>query len=361
MDTCAYFGQLSAAYIFKRGAGGSGPYLMIGSSGKLTFQASASINQTEHDSANNSYSLNAWQHIVATWDGGVSGAGVRFYVNGVETSYAFTDGSGVLTHNSTQPLLIGSREDFARTLDGKIDDARIYNRVLTAGEIAQLYKLGTANAAHSNVGISDGLIGYWTMDGSSIDWTKNQVSDMSGNGNTGQLQSMSTSTSPVPGKIGQGFRFFGLAGSGIDIGLNIPLDSNNWTIHMWLKWDGVQATDERLLSYYSDGPTFYIAAGSSVLHIVHSGSDDFNCGISLVAGQWTMITAARAGSVITCYKNGIPSVQSTSFSVTFTNTGGNARIGTGQGQTTFGTEDDVRIYNRALSATEVKQLYNAGR
>jgi hypothetical protein len=26
-----------------------------------------------------------------------------------------------------------------------------------------------------------------------------------------------------------------------------------------------------------------------------------------------------------------------------------------------GTLDDVRIYNRALSATEIKQLYNAGR
>jgi hypothetical protein len=26
-----------------------------------------------------------------------------------------------------------------------------------------------------------------------------------------------------------------------------------------------------------------------------------------------------------------------------------------------GTLDDVRLYNRALSATEIKQLYNAGR
>jgi len=38
-------------------------------------------------------------------------------------------------------------------------------------------------------------------------------------------------------------------------------------------------------------------------------------------------------------------------------------IGTNGGGGNFfdGKVDDVRIYNRALSATEIKQLYNAGR
>ena len=63
---------------------------------------------------------------------------------------------------------------------------------------------GAANVAHSNtVSLSNGLVGYWSLDGSQTNWTTGKTSDSSGQGNTGQLISMSTSTSPVAGKIGQ--------------------------------------------------------------------------------------------------------------------------------------------------------------
>jgi hypothetical protein len=81
----------------------------------------------------------------------------------------------------------------------------------------QLYKLGAVNIAHSNVIISNGLVGYWTFDGGSIDWHTNTVRDMSGQGNTGTLVSMSTSSSPTPGKIGQALNFDGSA-SVVDMG-----------------------------------------------------------------------------------------------------------------------------------------------
>jgi hypothetical protein len=35
--------------------------------------------------------------------------------------------------------------------------------------------------------ISNGLVGYWTFDGGSIDWHTNTVADMSGNGNTAYM------------------------------------------------------------------------------------------------------------------------------------------------------------------------------
>ena len=90
--------------------------------------------------------------------------------------------------------------------DGSIDDVRIYNRALSAAEVKQLYNLGTANVAHSNTGafqrprrlLDDGRV--------NIDWRKDQMTDMSGNGNTGQLI-LSTTTSPVAGKIGQALKF----------------------------------------------------------------------------------------------------------------------------------------------------------
>ena len=52
-----------------------------------------------------------------------------------------------------------------------MDDVRIYNKVLSPCEIGQLYTLGTANVAHSNTdALSNGLIGYWTFDGSATNW-----------------------------------------------------------------------------------------------------------------------------------------------------------------------------------------------
>ena len=91
---------------------------------------------------------------------------------------------------------------------GKIDDVRIYNRALSAGEVKQLYHQGAATIGHSDENfMSNGLVGYWTFDGPAINWATGQTQDISGQGNTGQLISMSTSTSPVAGKIGQALFF----------------------------------------------------------------------------------------------------------------------------------------------------------
>jgi hypothetical protein len=64
-----------------------------------------------------------------------------------------------------------------------------------------------ATVGHSNIAISNGLVGYWTFDGPSIDWHTNTVADMSATGNTGTLVSLATSTAPGGGKIGQALNF----------------------------------------------------------------------------------------------------------------------------------------------------------
>ena len=75
-----------------------------------------------------------------------------------------------------------------------------------------------------------------------------------------------------------------------------------------------------------------------------------------------MVTVTRAGSTLACYKNGPITARDTAFSATFSKDT-TVRIGNSTvfDEPTYGGLDDVRIYSRALSATEVKQLYNAGR
>jgi len=63
---------------------------------------------------------------------------------------------------------------------------------------------------HSNTtSLTNGLVGYWPFDGKYTNWGTGTTQDASGNGNTGQLVNMSTTTSPVIGKIGQALKFNG--------------------------------------------------------------------------------------------------------------------------------------------------------
>jgi Concanavalin A-like lectin/glucanases superfamily len=106
-------------------------------------------------------------------------------------------------------LYIGLDPNAYFPFNGSLDDVRIYNRALSATEVKQLYSSGAVTIGHSNALISNGLVGYWTFDGGSIDWRTNTVRDMSGNGNTGSLISMSTTSSPTLGKSGQALNFGG--------------------------------------------------------------------------------------------------------------------------------------------------------
>ena len=73
--------------------------------------------------------LNAWSHLAATYDGAM----LRLYVNGVQVGTRAQTGS-MLT--STRALRIGGNAVWSNEFfRGLIDDVRIYNRALSAGEI----------------------------------------------------------------------------------------------------------------------------------------------------------------------------------------------------------------------------------
>ena len=72
--------------------------------------------------------LNTWSHVAATYDG----ATLRLFVNGVQVgSQAMTGAMAV----STGALRIGGNSVWSEYFQGRIDEVRIYNRALTAGEI----------------------------------------------------------------------------------------------------------------------------------------------------------------------------------------------------------------------------------
>jgi hypothetical protein len=73
---------------------------------------------------------NAWTHIAVTYDG----ANMRFYVNGVQVRAVLRSGAIAATGGA---LHIGGNDVWGgEFFKGLIDEVRVYNRALSAAEIA---------------------------------------------------------------------------------------------------------------------------------------------------------------------------------------------------------------------------------
>ncbi len=76
--------------------------------------------------------VNQWYHIVGIYNGSTQ----IVYLNSVAGTPVANSGN---IHFSSQNLLISGYPDGTHQLNGTVDDIRIYNRALSADEVAQLY------------------------------------------------------------------------------------------------------------------------------------------------------------------------------------------------------------------------------
>jgi len=84
-----------------------------------------------------SVSLNIWHHLVFVNTKPTASQSTDFYLDG---QYKWTDTISYQTGRTTATVYVGS--GYNGYFNGSIDDVRIYNRALTAGEVAQLYNTG---------------------------------------------------------------------------------------------------------------------------------------------------------------------------------------------------------------------------
>ncbi len=138
--------------------------------------------------ANADLAAGNWYYLDVVYDGTQSANAdkLKVYVNGALKTVSFTGTVPAVLQNSTTNLEIGGDLALAQYIIAKIDEVRIYNRALSATEIAQRYTGIFANES--------GLVGFWTMD-------ENQgqtVYDKSGNNNNGTLGANSDSRNDDP-------------------------------------------------------------------------------------------------------------------------------------------------------------------
>jgi hypothetical protein len=95
-----------------------------------------------------------WHHLVLTYDN----SNVRGYKNGVLVAGpTASTGNGSISSTHPDNVFIGS-EDTTRFPNAVLYDARVYNRALSANEIAEIYHKRGADR------VWQGLVGWWRLD-----------------------------------------------------------------------------------------------------------------------------------------------------------------------------------------------------
>ena len=94
----------------------------------------------DRDTSQGCFTDNAWNFVTVTWDGSTTATNVHIYVNNAECSYNFTTNGATLTSNSGQTIGIGTRGgDTSKTFVGYIAQVGVFNAVLSAAEITDIY------------------------------------------------------------------------------------------------------------------------------------------------------------------------------------------------------------------------------
>ena len=314
----------------------------------------------------NTISLNNWQFVAITYIG--ADGGPRLWIGGEEVSYDSRNDVTTYASDASSNACVGNRCGADRTFKGSIDEVRIYNRALSADEIKRLYRQTSPqmNASQANK-LRQGLVGMWTFDG--VDMGTTSAIDRSGNANTGWLIN---GTKKSIGKIGQALNFDG--GDDYVTASNPTTAVNNWTMAAWINPTQLNVLGFAVQNGPDDGvcvPStncagygFGIGSGGglagSKLQGVASIVAWIDSGYTFPsANTWYHVIMLRDNGTIKFYVNGVQtSLTSSAVPTTPTNY---FRVGSQTGIRFFpGLIDEVRVYNRALTPTEIRQLYKAG-
>jgi hypothetical protein len=297
--------------------------------------------------SDNSVVPNEWTHLAVAVG---SSDDIDIYVNG----QLDVSGSQASTAVVNDRALMFGKSILSTNLafEGLIDDVRIYDRALTAAEVEELAGIN-----------DDGLIAHYAFDGIS-----GPVIDSTGSYNG----TNHGATRGVAGKFGNAFQFDGV-NDYVDTLLpaNIPVVS---TVSVWVK-----PTDPRdhgqvygsidTTNGGKDGFNAFVGPDRKV-GLIYQAANIRRAGIYGPEGAvpqdgWTHVAWTVDSSQQVCiYVNGILSVTG-EISIAPTSHDRALMFGkgafSGAGSHPFnGLIDEVRIYDRALSDAEVKQLAGLG-
>jgi hypothetical protein len=222
--------------------------------------------------------------------------------------------------------------------------------------------------------MTNGLVGMWSFNGKDMNWTANRALDTSGFGYHGAIVNMSTTSSPVAGKVGQALNFDGsndYISPAIDLGFRGDV---TMSASVWYRPRGANGGNfPAIVDFQSQGGTctgLYFTIRDNRPSI-DFGTNRWRATSALSENRWYHITVTKTPGLVSAtskvYVDGVEAAGSLEASDCTPNVSapgaGGLVIGrlTHTSQYVNGDIDEVRIYNRALSAVEARQLYLLGK
>jgi hypothetical protein len=194
-----------------------------------------------------------------------------------------------------------------------------------------------------------GLLSWWPGDGN--------ANDIQGN-NDGSLLEGATF---APGLVGRAFSFDGIGHMSAPA-TNLPIDDGDRTMDLWVKVNVFYEGEAFFAAYGKfDAPdqAYYLGTAGKTLFFSQWGQNIW--GPELVPDRWYHVAVASSGSLITLYLDG-KAVNSGNLRI---NTPGRTQLFIGNlpgdsSKRLNGLIDEVDVFNRALSAAEIKSIFLAG-
>lgn len=224
------------------------------------------------------------------------------------------------------------------------------------------HKLGTIIASmimlistSTYAALSDGLIAHWSFNGNAVDVT--------GNGHDGIVNGAQLSTDRF-GSANSAYSFDGNDYISVADSADFTLGSSPFTIAAWSRMSEFSTDAGYYFMGHDEGPgntdKWIFFQGNSGISFVTTptswvslGSYDFQI------GDWHHIAVSRDGNLLSAFVDGVK-IGDTLFTSIIPNPSASLLIGDAEsqhpGRNYRGSIDDVRIYERALSSTELQEL-----
>ncbi|MFE6738640.1 LamG domain-containing protein [Streptomyces tubercidicus] len=331
----------NAGYVLRGGAGGALSFSIVVGGTWVELKTTATV------------STGSWHHVAAVYDG----SNMALYIDGAQkASQAQT---GALTPSTGTPLIVGNcPSDASRNFLGSIDEARVYNKALTATEITTL---SGATAADSGAGDS-ALVLRLPFD--------------EGTGTTAQARgrhnaTITAATWTTSGKFSNALTF-GASGSRVSVTDQESLNpSAAVSLTAWIKpsswpasiWQGsIIAKDT-----WSGGDAGYVLRGGaggelSFALCIGGAWTELQTTATVSTGSWHHVAAVYDGSSMALYIDGVQKASKAQTGALTPSTGTPVEVGNcpqDHSRTFVGDIDEARVYNKALTATEITTLSGA--
>lgn len=328
---------------------GNGIDLYMSSSNKLTanFYGGGGI-----ATSTTSINTNSWVMCTITYDGSL----LKVYVNGTLEA----TGASYAGNISGSVRYVGADSGAGNLWNGSLDELGAWNTTLTVDEISKIYNAGRGNQYPFTENLSTSLASYYKLDESS-----GNASDVIGS-NT--LTNTGTATYSA-GKINNGVDFGATTqylGKANPTGLQ--KGSGPFTMAAWVKFSNF-STARYFVGFgeYSNNKLVSLRCDSSTAWYIddNGAAAAFPAVSSMSTGVWYHIvyTYPGSGNIYTAYLNGTSigtanNTRAPNLGTTVMGLG--SRSNTSAGENLVGSLDEVGFWSRALTSTEVTQLYNSG-